>query len=176
MSAFEDVVYDIRLSCFSFVRYLREYGLTRTSSWQAAVLDYYEILMNLDLPENKKWKDFLPEGLPTTNFKEWLIEANRFLDDPDGYPIDYTPEYSKGWKDANTINGAVNIIPDLLWNVAETMNLCDVYDQVWPLIIRNYRDMPKLSAPYGRDFPLDWEFGIVAPNFALEENAPESLA
>lgn len=171
MAAYEDVVYDIRLSCFSFVRYLREYGLTRAPAWTAAVLDYYEILLELPLPEGMKWKTFLPDGIPTTNYKQWLHEANLFLDSPDTYPMpDIQVQDHQAWETANIDNGAVAIIPDLLYNVAKTMDLCDVYDAVWPMIIRNYRNMPKLSAPYEKNFPLDWEFGTVQPAWELEQS------
>lgn len=170
MTAYDDVVYDVRLSCFSFVRYLREYSLTATPSWTAAVLDYYEILLELELPDGMQWKDFLPSGLPTENYKKWLHEANLFLDNPDEYPTPHIEGLDEQeWATANYNNGAVAIIPDLLYSVAKTMDLCDVYDAVWPMIIRNYRNMPKLSAPYTRNFPLDWEFGTVQPAWELEK-------
>lgn len=152
MSNFSDAIFDIKLCTLSYVKYWKLFALDEPPFSRLTIMDFYTTLKSIPLINGLYWSDFLPEGNPITNWDEWINEAAQFLSDPDNN-LSNMEVNDNDWIDVNKNNIAYDVVPKAHLIVAANMDLCAVYDDVWPMVLRNLRSMPKLSAAYAKDAP-----------------------
>lgn len=136
----DDAVHDICLVALGYVPYWLHYdiiGVAERAGTPEVFTGFYDNLKAIPTPHGT-WADYLPAGNPADNWDEWEEAALRFLSDPQGY-VAGLPTVDGDWQAA--MDHAATLLPDYHRAVAVPLDLCPIYDQVWPKVLGNCRTM-----------------------------------
>lgn len=138
---YTDALHDVCLTGYGYLPIWAKFNIVRKAT--SSVDDYksftklYNNLKSLELPGNRKWGDFLPQGTPATAWDTWVKEAKLFLPDKDEYLSKFDIPEDEDWSAAH--DGVSEVFSQWMRQFAEELNLCSLYDYLWPRVAFNYR-------------------------------------
>jgi len=138
---YTDALHDVCLTGYGYLPIWAKFNIVRKAT--SSINDYraftglYNKLKTLELPGNRKWGDFLPLANPATAWDVWAAEARVFLPDRDAYVSKFDIPEGEDWSHAHDDAGPV--FSQWMRQFAEEMNLCSLYDALWPRVAFNYR-------------------------------------
>lgn len=145
----KNAIYDCCLTGFGYIPFLLSYdimGVAHRANKDYVMSTVFNNFKSVQLPDGYSWADFLPSGTPVENWMEWEDETLAFLTDPDGY-VDALVDGKDFVSDWSTANDAAQpLLGPWVKDVAIPLDLCPTYDQIWPLIVWNYRSMASIDA------------------------------
>lgn len=142
-----DALHDVCLTGYGYLPIWAKFSIVEKAN--GSVVEYrafkglYNKLKTLELPGDRKWGDFLPVSNPAVAWDLWTSEAKVFLPDRDAYVAQFDIPEGEDWSHAHDAAGPV--FSQWMREFAYEMNLCNLYDALWPRVAFNYR-MLKIRA------------------------------
>ncbi len=148
-----NVLHDIFLTSFGYLPYWKKFNFiesARDDNIIEHMTIFYNNMKTLTLPDGYTWGSFMPASTPDdlAAWQNWQDEAISFANNISGYIAFHDPHPTSDWTNANIDNSATTLLPQWHRQIAESMNLCPLYDSGWPKVMDQYKSMPKLDASY----------------------------
>lgn len=137
----QDLIHDVLLTSFGYMPIWIKFKIIDKTSLSVgqyrAFIDLYDNLKSLSLPDGRAWKEVMPLSNPLKSWGMWEEKTREFYANPNLVAQRYVKDTGANWEGPHdTLNKDLSLV---MKEFSDKMNLCTLYDAIWPRVAFNYR-------------------------------------